>query len=204
MGSPMAYSTPAHSLMFNSFVAMSHDTMGHLVSSPSQLQSTTAAKRKNLTANNKNNATKRRRSKPDTMEDVKYNEEEDVVPLTDVTLRKKQREQRRLAAFDTAAVIEVHCLEFMQRAFPPKVVVAEKKKTQSAPTASITACRLQSKVDCIIYVLMHWQVGVKIHQLDPGSERDKLVTFCWQYCNGTKLAENSLSSGFRCLVKILA
>jgi hypothetical protein len=200
----MAYSTPARSLTFNSFVAMSHDTMGHWVFSLSQSQSTTAAKRKNPNANNKNNATKRRRGKLDTVEDAKYNEEEDVVPLTDVTLGKEQREQRRLAAFDTAAVIEAHCLEFMQRAFPPKVVVAEKKKTQSTATASITVCRPQSKVDCIVYVLMHWKMGLKIHQLDPGSERDILVTFCWQYCNGTKLAENSLSSGFRCLVKILA
>jgi hypothetical protein len=46
----------------------------------------------------------------------------------------------------------------MQRAFPPKVVVAEKKKTQSAAAASITVCRPQSKVDYIIYVLKHWQV----------------------------------------------
>jgi hypothetical protein len=71
----------------------------------------------------------------------------------------------------------------MQRAFPSKEAVAEKKKTQAATAAFITACRPQSEVDYIIYVLMHWQVGVKIHQLDPGCERDRLMRFCRQHCN---------------------
>jgi hypothetical protein len=43
-------------------------------------------------------------------------------------------------------------------------------------------------VDYIIYVLTHWQVGVKIHQLDPGSERDRFIRFRRQHCNGTMLA----------------
>ena len=47
----------------------------------------------------------------------------------------------------------------------------------------------QSEVDYIIYTLTHWQVGIKIHQLDPGGERDRLVRLCQQHCNGTKLAE---------------
>jgi hypothetical protein len=32
-------------------------------------------------------------------------------------------------------------------------------------------------------------VGIKIHELDSGRERDSLVKFCWQHCNGNKLAE---------------
>jgi hypothetical protein len=59
MVSAMEYSTLAHSLIFKVFVEMSHDTMGHSVSSLSQLQSTTVEKRKNTTADNKNNAAKK-------------------------------------------------------------------------------------------------------------------------------------------------
>jgi hypothetical protein len=73
--------------------------------------------------------------------------------------------------------------EFMQRAFSFKGVVAGKEKMQDAAAASITACRPQNKVDYIIYVLTHWQMGIKIHQLDHGSERDRLVRICWQHCN---------------------
>jgi hypothetical protein len=77
----------------------------------------------------------------------------------------------------------------MQRAFPYKEAVAEKKKTPGAAAASIIVCRPQSEVDYIIYVLTHWQVGINIYQLDPGSdERDWLMRFCRQHYNGTKLA----------------
>jgi hypothetical protein len=87
--------------------------MGHSVSSLYQSLSTTAAKRKNTTAANKNNAQNKRRDKLDTIDDAKYNDKEDAVPLTDVALGEEQRKQRRLAAFNTAAVIVVHCLELM-------------------------------------------------------------------------------------------
>jgi hypothetical protein len=90
--SPMAYSTPACSLTFNSFGATSHDIMGHSVSSLSQLQSTSAAERKNTTAADKNNAAKKRRDKSDTADDAKYNDKEDVLPRTDLALGEKQRE----------------------------------------------------------------------------------------------------------------
>jgi hypothetical protein len=102
------------------------------------LQSNLAAKRKNATAIDKNNAAKKRRGKLDTADEAKYDDEEDVLPLTDAALGEKHREQR---TFNTAAIIEAHCLEIMQRAFPSKEAVAEKKKTQGAAASSITACR---------------------------------------------------------------
>ncbi len=61
-----------------------------------------------------------------------------------------------MAAFNTAAVAKVHCLEFMQRAFLSKGVLSGKEKTLGTAAASITACRLQSKIDYIIYVLTNW------------------------------------------------
>jgi hypothetical protein len=60
--SPMAYSTPARSLMFSNFVATSQ---GHSVSSLSQSQSTSAARRKGDSHPLKGNIAKKKRGKSD-------------------------------------------------------------------------------------------------------------------------------------------
>jgi hypothetical protein len=75
----------------------------------------------------------------------------------------------------------------MQRAFSPKPANDGKKKNQGAAAASIEACRLQSEVDYIMYILMHWQVGVKLTDMNPGTERDRLQKFHRQNCNGPKI-----------------
>jgi hypothetical protein len=121
--SPMAYSTPACSLMFSNFVAMSQ---GHLVSSLSQLQSTLAAKRKGDSSPQKSNAAKKRRGKLDTNDGTKYdaaeksggkidtkdkaeyNDEEDVLPVTNAPFGVRQREERCLAEFNTATAVALH------------------------------------------------------------------------------------------------
>ncbi len=74
----------------------------------------------------------------------------------------------------------------MKRAFPPKSANDGKKKTQGAVAVSNTGCKPQSEVDYIMYVLMHWQVGVKLTDMNPGTERDWLTKFCRQHCNRTK------------------
>jgi hypothetical protein len=75
----------------------------------------------------------------------------------------------------------------MQRAFPPQPANVGKKKTQGAAAASIKACRPQSEVDYIMYILMHWQVGIRLTAMNPGTERDRLQKFCRQRCNGQKI-----------------
>ena len=63
-----------------------------------------------------------------------------------------------------------HRLEFMQRDFPHQPANVGKAKTQGAAAASIKACRPQSEVDYIVYVLMNLQVGVQLTELNPGTE----------------------------------
>ncbi len=82
-----------------------------------------------------------------------------------------------MAGFNTATVVVTHQLEFMQRAFSPQPTYVGKTKTQGAAAASIKACRPQSEVDYIVYILMHWQVGVQLTELNPGTERDRLQLF---------------------------
>jgi hypothetical protein len=102
---PMVCSTPACSLMFSTFVALSQ---GHSVSSLSQLQSILAAKRTGNFLPQKGNAAKKRRGKLDTnngteykaaekrrgkidtKDDAKYDDKEDVLPVTDAPLGVKQ------------------------------------------------------------------------------------------------------------------
>ncbi len=38
-----------------------------------------------------------------------------------------------------------------------------------------------------MYILMHWQVGIKLTDMNPGTERDRLQKFCRKHCNGTKI-----------------
>jgi hypothetical protein len=103
----------------------------------------------------KYDAAKKRRNKIDTKDDTKYNDKEDVLPVIDALFGEKQRGKRWFARFNTATVVAVHCLKFMQRAFPPRPANDGKKKTQGATAASITVCRPQSELDYIMYVLMH-------------------------------------------------
>ncbi len=83
----------------------------------------------------------------------------------------RQWDARCLAEFNTAAVVAAHRLEFMQRAFPPQLANVGKAKIQGAAAVSIKACRPQSEVDYIVYILMHWQVGAWLTELNPGTER---------------------------------
>ena len=80
-----------------------------------------------------------------------------------------------------------HRLEFMQRDFPHQPANVGKAKTQGAAAASIKACRPQSEVDYIVYVLMNWQVGVRLTELNPGTERDRLGCFRRKHRNGPKI-----------------
>jgi hypothetical protein len=75
----------------------------------------------------------------------------------------------------------------MQRAFPPQPANVGKKKTQGAAAASIKTCRSQIEVDYIMYILMHWQVGIWLTDLNPDTERDRLQKFQRQHCNGPKI-----------------
>jgi hypothetical protein len=219
MVSPMAYSTPTRSLTFSTFIALSQR---HSVSSLSQLQSTLAAKRKGNTRPQKGNAAKkrrgkldtndgteydaveRRRGKIDTKDDAKYDDKENVLPVTDAPFGEKQREEGRLAVFNTATVVAAHQLEFIQRAFPPKPADNGKKKTQGAAAASIIACRPQSEVDYITYVLMHWQVGVKLTDRNPGTEKDLgCKSFVGNIAMEPKQLPNTVLSRFRCPMKNL-
>jgi hypothetical protein len=118
-----------------------------------------------------------RMGKNDTWDEAEYNDKEDVLPVTDAPFGVRQRDKRRLAEFNTATVVVAHQLEFMQRAFPPQPANVGKKKTQGSAAASIKACRPQSEVDYIMCILMHWQVGVLLTDLNPSTERDRLKSF---------------------------
>jgi hypothetical protein len=102
------------------------------------------------------------RGKGDAWDEAEYDDKDDVLPVTDAPFGVTQQDARHLAEFNTSAAVVAHRLEFMQRAFPPQPANVGKAKTQGAATASIKACRPESEVDYIVYVLMNWQVGVRL------------------------------------------
>jgi hypothetical protein len=124
-----------------------------------------------------------RRGKSDAWDEAEYDDKDDVLLVTDAPFGVRQRDARCLAEFNTATVVAAHWLEFMQRAFPPQPANVGKAKTQGAATTSIKACRPQSEVDYIVYILMHWQVGIRLTELNPGTERDRLQFFRRKHSN---------------------
>jgi hypothetical protein len=95
------------------------------------------------------------RGKSDAWDEAEYDDEDDVLPVTDAPFGVTQLDGRCLAEFNTAAAVVVHPLEFMQRAFLHQPANLGKAKTQGAAATSIKACRPQSEVDYIVYVLMN-------------------------------------------------
>jgi hypothetical protein len=95
------------------------------------------------------------RGKGDAWNEAEYDDEDDVLPVTDAPFGVTQWDARRLAEFNTAAAVAGHRLEFMQRVFLPQPANVGKAKTQGAASPSIKACRPQSEVDYIVYVLMN-------------------------------------------------
>jgi hypothetical protein len=57
------------------------------------------------------------RGRGDAWDEAEYDDEDDVLPVTDVLFGVTQQDARRLAEFNTAAAVAAHRLEFMQRAF---------------------------------------------------------------------------------------
>jgi hypothetical protein len=127
------------------------------------------------------------RGRGDAWDEAEYDDKDDVLPVTDAPFGVTQQDARHLAEFNTAAAVAVHQLEFMQRAFPPQLANVGKAKTQGAAAASIKACRPQSEIDYIVYVLMNWQVGIRLTELNPGTERDRLQGFRRKHHNGPKI-----------------
>jgi hypothetical protein len=127
------------------------------------------------------------RGKGESWDEAEYDDKDNVLPVTDAPFGVMQQDARHLVEFNTAAAVAVHRLEFMQRAFPPQSANGGKAKTQGAAAASIKACRPQSEVDYIVYVLMNWQVGIRLTELNPGTERDRLQGFRRKHCTGPKI-----------------
>jgi hypothetical protein len=85
------------------------------------------------------------------------------------------------------AVVKEHRREFMWRAFPEKQLPAG--VSQSVAAATISLCRPLKELQYITEVVRHWQVGVKIKEMDAGYERTRLQEFCRQNPNGAKFVK---------------
>ena len=67
-----------------------------------------------------------------------------------------------------------HRKAFMEKAFP--VVPNQVHRNAQVQSASMKSCRPKSEVDYIIHVLNHWEKGTVVKEMDPGPEKDRLVS----------------------------
>ena len=75
------------------------------------------------------------------------------------------------------AMVQRHREIFMARAFPP---------SESDEAHNLLSCGPQQEHDYIEHVHTHWQAGVNLKQMEPGSEKDKLIKFCCEHKGGNK------------------
>ncbi len=97
----------------------------------------------------------------------KKHDDTDFFPVTSTA-----EEQRRLIDNNLnpvlLAMIDRHRKIFMAKAFPP---------VQEDAADYMLWCRPQAELDYIIHVLNNWQEGVRLKEVPPGPERDRLAKF---------------------------
>jgi hypothetical protein len=54
----------------------------------------------------------------------------------------------------------------------------------------ITRCRSQIDLDYIANVVMHWELGAKIKEMEPGYEKNRLIEFHRKHPNGSKFVNS--------------
>ncbi len=77
-------------------------------------------------------------------------------------------------------MIERHRAVFMERAF------ATQDGDDGGDAEGFYLCRPQRELDLIAYVLMNWQTGVSLKEIEPGPEKDRLTKFWCKYKLGSK------------------
>ncbi len=108
------------------------------------------------------------------IDDNKYDNEEDHIPVTNALCSSSTMDTER-EAFIAAKVEELakkHCKEFMKRAFLLQNFSNNIPLTTSS--AMIKMCRPQSDIDYIIYCLRNWEVGVCIKTIEHCPLRDRI------------------------------
>jgi hypothetical protein len=77
-------------------------------------------------------------------------------------------------------MIERHRAVFKERAFAPQ------DADDGGDAEGFHLCRPQKELDLIAYIVMNWQTGVNLKEMEPGSERDRLTRFWRKYNLGDK------------------
>ena len=167
---PSGYSPPPPARTLN--FGKSPASIGNFVSSLSQSLSTKSKKRHVTTEHDKKPGVRHKRDADAKQEDAGDDgNEADMLPVTDGahSLGSLTVEDRRATEQRAAAVVEVHRQEFMRRAL-----------------AMMTMVRPQSYLEYIANVVQYGQPGVKIREMEPGYERNRLRDFRRNNKNGFK------------------
>ena len=89
-------------------------------------------------------------------DDEKVNEKDiDYIPVTDSAKQCTKDVMDLKDSVESKELTELHCKVFMERAFPPETANKTYSNTQKK-NGSILACRSQTEMDYIVYVIKNW------------------------------------------------
>jgi len=142
--------------------------------------STPLGKRSSTSGGNMHSEKKKREFSPliddaDEMAEESEREDDkdtDYVPVTDTAAMNDNFKEGNSG--EMAAIVNMHCRAFMERAFPPDAEFNNQHKA----AASINSARPQKELDYIEYVVKHWHHGIELKDMLPSLEKDKLTEFC--------------------------
>jgi hypothetical protein len=77
-------------------------------------------------------------------------------------------------------MIERHRAVFMERAFATPDV------DDGGDAKGFHLCRPQRELDLIAYVVMNWQTGISLKEMEPDPDKDQLTKFWHKYKLGSK------------------
>ncbi len=128
---------------------------------------------------------------PEDDEDDDNDRETDAIPTTDkapTVMDTSTVDERGAAEQRAAALIKAHRDRFMRRAFPPKEIPVSIPQLTAA--GIITRCRSQKDLDYITNGVRHWELGVKIKEMELGYEKNRLMEFFRKHPNGSKFVNS--------------
>jgi hypothetical protein len=110
----------------------------------------------------------------------KYDADDDYIDMTSAKEDSAVPGQSSHSFDADREMIERHRAVFMERAF------ATPDSDDVGDVEGFHLCRPQRELDLIAYIVMNWQTGVSLKEMEPGPEKDWLTKFGRKYKLGSK------------------
>ena len=97
----------------------------------------------------------------------------DCVPVTNQAMNNVMEGK---GTWEEDFITAQHRKAFYMKAIPP-INTHERFDKPQSKSASMTLCHPKTEVDCIKYVIQHWEKGIAIRDMEDGEEKKWLLNF---------------------------